>query len=725
MLENLNNYGMFSELVQTGHLTINTDDINIANWDFYYQGCLAVMQDGIDTDFVKTAKVDIIFGETKEHCKLTLPDLYFNLIMWYMIVRSGEKLSPKHLFFNDVITRKTIKKYIDNKYIIPNRKRIDFKEINNTIDDALHNYMDVDIFSMYLANTINLEDFISLAKASPRFNELMHADLSGVPLADVKNEGMKLAHESIDIIEHSKEIMGFEHCLTDSFRAGEGINPKQYKEFAINVGTKPDGKGGAHPAIINNSYLNGGLNNILSQFIDSASSRFAQIISKNNVGDSGNFARIVGLNNINTFLYNDPEYDCHTHNFVELTITSEKMLNLYIDRYYRFDPEGQEFVVQPGDTHLIGKKLYFRSPITCASEARGHGVCYKCYGDLAYVNANIKPGKMAAELITAKTTQERLSSKHLLETAIKQMHWNGSFELFFNINYDGIYLKNEKEDDVHFDDDMYLLIDPADIILENNDDYEKTDYMDEDDDNASAVRVENEIETNYNEYVTKFYVGKDSDSDHLELIKSTEDTPMYISVSLNDIIRSSAIPTDDNKIKIKFEDLEDSPLFFVKIVNSEFGKSLTDIQNLLDKKSITQAQTIHSLTQNIIQAAIEGNMGIMAIHFEILIMNQIRNINSNLHKPNWDTPNEKYRILTLKQSLMDNPSVTISLLFAYLGRQLSYPLTYKKNKPSFMDLFFARRPQRLLADMSTIDTSQNTKEKAKISIATKVHRRNK
>ena len=186
MLENLNNYGMFAELVQTGHMTINTDDINIANWDFYYHGCLAVMQDGIDTKFVQRAKVDIIFGETKEHCKLSLPDLYFNLIMWYMIVRSGEKLSPKHLFFDDVITKKTIKKYIDDLYIIPNRKRIDFKEINNTIDDALHNYMDVDIFSMYLANTINLEDFISLAKKSDRFNAILHADLSQVPLRLLK-----------------------------------------------------------------------------------------------------------------------------------------------------------------------------------------------------------------------------------------------------------------------------------------------------------------------------------------------------------------------------------------------------------------------------------------------------------------------------------------------------------------------------------------------------------
>ena len=717
MLENLSNYRAFSKLVQTGSMTVDTSEIDIYNWDDYYVGLLNILKDGIETDFVQTVKIDVIFRSPNGmqiKCKLTIVDLYFNLILWYMIVRAGDKIEARHLVFEKNFTKSTIKRFIDTHYIARYKKKVSIKEMNNTIDESLHYFMDVDNFSMYLANTINLEDFISLMKASPRFDQLMNADLSDVPIEDVKDYGMKLANESIDIIENSEKIMGFKHCLVDSFRAKEGITPKQYKEFAINIGSKPDGKGGVHPAIINNSYLNGGLDSFLYQFIDSASSRYAQLITKNYVGDSGNFARIVGLNNINTFLNDDETYDCHTRNFVVITISSLAMLKLYVDRYYRLDPEGIEYVINSTDEFLIGKTIYLRSPETCASEARGHGVCFKCYGDSAYTNRNIKPGKMAAELITSKTTQERLSSKHILETKIKKFKWNENFMQFMQVELNSIKLNVQS-----CSDDMFIIIDPASIMLENQDDYEKTEYIDEDDNNSSS-NDDDDSDTSYNEYLCEFFIGKDG-TDELKSITSEDGAKMYISISLNNLIRSVGIPTEDKKIKIRISDIEDSILFFIKIKNNELGKSLTDIQNLLDKISITKAQTIDTLTQKIVEASIEGNMGIMAIHFEILIMNQIRNAKSHLHKPNWDRPNEPYEILTLKQSLMDNPSVTISLLFQYLGRALYYPLTFKKNKPSFMDLFFAKRVQSILSDSTNIvDT---TKKPKRISPATRIHKR--
>lgn len=717
MLENLSNYRAFSKLVQTGSMTVDTSEIDIYNWDDYYVGLLNILKDGIETDFVQTVKIDVIFRSPNGmqiKCKLAIVDLYFNLILWYMIVRAGDKIEARHLVFEKNFTKSTIKRFIDTHYIARYKKKVSIKEMNNTIDESLHYFMDVDNFSMYLANTINLEDFISLMKASPRFDQLMNADLSDVPIEDVKDYGMKLANESIDIIENSEKIMGFKHCLVDSFRAKEGITPKQYKEFAINIGSKPDGKGGVHPAIINNSYLNGGLDSFLYQFIDSASSRYAQLITKNYVGDSGNFARIVGLNNINTFLNDDETYDCHTRNFVVITISSLAMLKLYVDRYYRLDPEGIEYVINSTDEFLIGKTIYLRSPETCASEARGHGVCFKCYGDSAYTNRNIKPGKMAAELITSKTTQERLSSKHILETKIKKFKWNENFMQFMQVELNSIKLNVQS-----CSDDMFIIIDPASIMLENQDDYEKTEYIDEDDNNSSS-NDDDDSDTSYNEYLCEFFIGKDG-TDELKSITSEDGAKMYISISLNNLIRSVGIPTEDKKIKIRVSDIEDSILFFIKIKNNELGKSLTDIQNLLDKISITKAQTIDTLTQKIVEASIEGNMGIMAIHFEILIMNQIRNAKSHLHKPNWDRPNEPYEILTLKQSLMDNPSVTISLLFQYLGRALYYPLTFKKNKPSFMDLFFAKRVQSILSDSTNIvDT---TKKPKRISPATRIHKR--
>ena len=701
MLTNYKNYGPLLPLIQTGKLTINTNEITNDTWDDYYISIINIMKDGIETDFVHRTKINIVFGDTGVKCRLTITDLLFNVIMWYLIIRLGEKIMPNHLFFDYAITKDTIKKFIDTNFIIPHRTVVSFKHMNNLIDDTLHSFMDIDHFSAYLASTVNLEDFISLMNASPEFDKLMHIDLSDVPLEDVKNVGMEMTNRGVEIIESSKKLLGFEHCLADSLRAREGTNIKQLKEFAFNIGTKPDGKGGAHPIAINSSYLNGGLNQLAYQFIDSAASRYAQIITKDKVGDSGKFARIVGLNSTDSFLHDDPEYDCHTKNLLELTITSKEFLKLYRDRWYRFYPDGPEYLCKGNEKELIGKTLYFRSPEKCASEARGHGICFKCYGPLAYTNRGIKPGKMAAELITNKTTQMRLSAKHLLETMIKKFYWNENFRRFIEV--DGITLTLNKE--LEFNNKWFVLIDPEDIVLENEVDYKKT--IDTDEDEAE----ENEEDTNYNEYVTKFYIGQEGSNELFEIGGESEEYKMYISNSLNALIRSNGIPTSDKKVKLLFSDIEDMSMFFIRIENDDIGKSLKDIEGLMDNKKVTSLHNAESLTQGIIEAAIEGKLGIQAIHYEVLIMNQIRSIHSNLQKPDWDIPNVPYTILTLKKALFDHPSVTVSLLYQNLGLALYYPLTFKKTKPSFMDLFFMQRPQNFFSDTSNIVNTTKKPEK--------------
>ena len=39
---------------------------------------------------------------------------------------------------------------------------------------------------------------------------------------------------------------------------------RQFKEFAINIGSQPNGYGGVHTNIIDGSYLSGALNNLES-----------------------------------------------------------------------------------------------------------------------------------------------------------------------------------------------------------------------------------------------------------------------------------------------------------------------------------------------------------------------------------------------------------------------------------------------------------------------------
>ena len=705
---NYENYFALEPLVRTGNQIIHTSDINALNWGQYYYGCLNLMKDGIEDTFVQKSKIRIEFADGKG-CNLTIIDFYFNCIMWYMIVGAGRTIESKHLFFNPTsLTKNHIKNYIDKYVIIPNREIMKSKDLNNMIDDALFKFMDVDNFSLFLGSTVNLEDFVNLMDASPRFNELMNADLSNIPIEDIKNEGMKLTNEAIDIMLHSKEIMGYEHCLADTFRSKEGTKPMQFKEFALNIGTKPDGQGGAYPIGVNSSYLNGGLNTLMYQFIDSAASRYAQIITKNNVGDSGNFARILGWNSIDTILRDDPEYSCNTKNFLRIDIKNKKILSKFKDRWFRLDPEGVEYLCDGEDESLIGKTLYFRSPEFCESHAHGNGVCFRCYGKLAYNNKYFNIGKMAAELITSILTQMRLSAKHLLETKIRKFKWNKFFYNFMSINDNILSLR----DDLEFTPDWFLMIKTEDIYQENELDYDGIDYSEStsyEDEEETPNDEDKEIpESDYNDYVCKFYIGNNN-GDLFE-ISGEENYHMYITTLLNNLIRSTKV-TNDGIIKISFDDIETSSLFCLKIENDELGKSLDDIKQLIDKKAITHMHDAHTLTQAVLEAAIEGGIDVMAVHFEVLIMNQIRSIANKLKKPDWNLPNEPYRLLTLKEALSDNPSVTISLIYQNLSRLLVRPLTYKKTAPSFVDAFFMREPQNFMSDKSNlIDTSVKPKK---------------
>lgn len=700
MLENLNNYGVFSTLIQNNSLTINTDDISINNWYDYYYGIINVMKDGIETEFIQSVKIDIVFGDTGKHCKFTIMDLYYNIIVWYLIIRAGEKIQPKHIFFDEAITKGTIKKYIDDHFITTeNKKKLTFIEMNNYIADMLQYFINADEFSMYLANTINLEDFIEMMNNNQEFNDLMHADLSNVPLEDVKNHGMKLTHRAIDLIKDSKNIIGYHHCLFNSFMAKQGVSDKQFKEFALNVGTKPDGKGGAYPEIINNSYIGGGIDNLLYQFIDSSSSRYAQIITKNKTGESGDFARKIGLNNINSYLHPDPDYYCDTKHFLKINIANEHFLKLFGGRYYKFSPDGMEYLCKGTEKELIGQTLYFRSPTMCASEARGEGVCHRCYGTLAWTNVDVRIGKMAAELLTRKTTQERLSSKHLLETKIKKFNWNDNFNKYMEMSMNAICLNSELE----MFDDMYLIIKHEDIKLENESDYDRVDYNDEESSEGNS----------YNEYVTEFYIQTGNDeANMIKVCGDTEDYKMFISNELENLIKTNSL-TKKNIYKLRFSDISYADLFYLNIQNNELGKSLDDLETLINKKDITSSYTIDDLVFNVLKAAIDGDLDFMAVHYEVLIMNQIRSLADDLKKPDWSRTEAPYKILSLYSSLYNHPSITVTLLFQSISKMLRYPLTFRKTGSSITDIFFMERPQTYLKNIDNENYVEQGKPKLK------------
>lgn len=685
VLQNSENYGIFSDIIVSNNeniilknISIKTSDITKENWLKTYTSLLNVLKDGIESKELHSVFIDVFF-EDGINLDLSIPDLLINLIMWNMLIRTNVKIESKHVFFAEEIKKDTIKDYIDKFFIDNNRKLFSNKELNNIIDDTLYRFHDIDGFALYLSNTVNLEDNVLLMDRCPEFYECMHADLRNTPIEDVKSVGMQYANKAIDIMKNAKQYLGYDHCLADACRASEGINPKQFKEFTINIGTKPDGRGGTFPVPIYNSFINGGVATPLDYFIESSTGRTAQIIKYKNVGHSGHFARLLGLNNMDSYLNNDPNFDCCSQNFITITIKDKKTLKMLRNRYYRFHRNGVEKLISIKDIDLIGKTIMLRSPVTCASAARGQGVCYKCYGDLAYtvydagVNFGVNIGRIASETLSSSLTQKLLSAKHLLETSIERVTWVKKFNEFFEIEGNVVKLIDEED----FKDCKFIL-DPESIELVNEEDDDLT-YDDDDDGNNSI----------YNEYIVEFDILQNGEFYH---ISNDKNAKLYISNELNTVIRKKAEPMDD-KISINLSDMKDMPLFIMPIENNELSKTLDHLNDLLDTNKAIKGLDLNQMLQALLDTVIEGGMNIAATHIEVILSNQVRDANDILKKPKWYLFDPDYEILSLNKSLTNNPSVTVSMSYQKVSKMLYNPLTFRKRGSSFMDLFFMERPQ--------------------------------
>ena len=662
MVTYLENYGPYVPLIQNGYMEINTNDITPQNYGSYFEGLLNIMRDGIEDPDVQALKIGIHLADGN-YLRLGICQLYFQLIFWTFPIYIGDPITVIHLFDTRQITKNSIKKYF-NMLIKQHSKDVDFITLNNLIDETIYKFKYIDEFAMYLSNTVNFKDTLDLMEKYPEFNQSIHADLTGVPIEDVKDVGMKYTQTQINYIKNN------DHCLRDSFIAQEAISPKQFKEVSVNIGTKPDGHGGVFPYIINNSFMNGGVSNPESYVIDSSVGRTAQILQKMNVGTSGAFARLLETNNLDTFFNPDPDYSCDTKNFIKVFIKDASWLSMYDRRYYRFDPDGIDYLLDKDkDSYLIGQTLYFRSPITCSSYAHGYGICRKCYGDLYYVNRDINPGKIAAELLSSIYTQMLLSAKHLLESSVIEMKWNPEFYDIFELNLNMISIQEDIELDGYY------------MILDSNK------FTSDEEDDSEDSNIE------YEEFTPSFDI-RYPDGNIITFHTSEEDN-IYLTEDLNRLLRSKKVKeNEDGTYIVPLEQLRSiAVVFTVKIQNKELQRTLERSKHIIDREKDTSSFTKDEIVKEFISANTDGGIHVSAIHLETILSNQMRDPDDILSMPDWSIKDAPYKILTLGSALNNSPSITVNLEYQRIGKTLISPLSTKKRKSSVFDLYFMEKPQ--------------------------------
>ena len=662
-------YYPYKELCETGRQDIYTKDFNASNIARHFYSIINILRDGIETKEVQSMMVHIYFTNNVD-VRLSIFDYTINLMFWQFCTATGEPIRDVHLVFFEDITKRSIKEYIDNIYIDKYRKTVPFIVLNNTIDDVIGKFRELRPFQMYLANTLNLEDTLELMRKYPEFNDTIHFSTEGIPIEDIKEAGIEATNKQIKYIKNSN------HHLRDSFRTGEAISPKQYKEVAVNIGSKPDGQGSVFPHPIKHSFMNGGLQTPEELVIESSVGRVAQILQKTNVGESGAFARQLELNNQDTTLHVDPNYVCDTVHFEEVIIDNDSMWNMYDMRYYRENPNGVDKLLNAKNKkdkeRLMHRKLYFRSPMTCASAARGHGICYKCYGDLAYVNREINIGQIAAEGLSSIYTQILLSAKHLLESLVVKMEWSKGFYDYLQITFNTIALREDK-----FYKGCKLIIDQDICTLEELDDID------------------------YNYYINSFIV-KTPSGDEIK-IKTNNDDNLYFDKDFYDFLINNYPDTSGAEetyyAEIDMMRLVDFPaLFVVEIKNNELSATMDKIERLIDNKTVMSAYDRNTILREFISTNIQGNIKLNAVHFEVLLMNQMRDGEDDLEKPDWTNPYATYQMLTLSKALSNNQSIAIRLQSGKVDKILNNQQNRFICKPSVSDIYYMEQPQEYLSD---------------------------
>lgn len=652
-------YGIFSEDI--GIIDIKTIT---NNYDINFRNMLDLIRDNYDNPEIMRRKYEIRFADGYT-MKFTTFDLFINIIVWHLPVNCNLDITSDYTIFDNVISINSIATFID-KVIDKVRDTIHIKLLNNFIADMIVKFNIIDNFSNYTCNSISLLDIAALKNRNSEIDFILHGgDIQNVPFKDIKQYTDNLANDFKSIVVDDKKS-----TLYPYMRSNLGFSLKQFRECMISIGIKPNGLGGIFSTPILQSFLNGGCNNPVYQFIDASTARISQIIIESNVGLSGHFANMLSYNNIDTFLHRDPNYNCMTKNYITLCIENEKMLSLYEGRYYRYPNSNFETFINRTDTHLIGKTIEMRSPITCDSYHKGMGICHKCYGKLSHTNHMLSVGKIAADLLSERCTQPQLSAKHILEAKIKELSFDEAFWNYFTED-NGIIVCNQKNSD-----DDFLILESSSLISLNDE---------IDDDESDTERV----------IVTEVKILT---SDNLLINVADSKIPLTALTPLLDVIDKLSNEDEEEEmdiIKIPLSSLAGEPVFATPILNDDLLSIIVNAQKFINRKDSMEAvmalgEDKKSLLSNAFTNAVinEADLNIDPIHLEVILAAQVYSDANCSKRPDWSKSNPSYHIVDLKKSIRRNPSVVVSFLNGYLSLVLTNYTTFTKKGSSKFDRFF-------------------------------------
>jgi predicted nucleic acid-binding Zn-ribbon protein len=254
------------------------------------------------------------------------------------------------------------------------------------------------------------------------------------------------------------------------------------------------------------------------------------------------------------------------------------------------------------------------------------------------------------------------------------MHWTGGFNELFNVEYNQISLKDE----VNYRG--YTL------VIED-------DFEDDDDEELSDSDIELSTYVLYFDVITP-------DGTRLTIKSSENDNEVeniYLHQDLIDYMNSVGV-NDDGVYELDMNKMKSMQLFVIDVKNNELSRTMKSIKNIIDNKKSTKSYDRNSILADFIKTNLSGNIKINSVHFEILLMNQMRSGEDYLELPEWNTHNVNYQILTLNESLRNSRSISVRLQASQISRSLVHSSNRRLKATSNMDVFAMEQPQKFIGN---------------------------
>ena len=458
-------------------------------------------------------------------------------------------------------------------------------------------------------------------------------------------------------------------------KAGNHIKPKQVQELFISYGQVPDVSGIVIPYTMQGNGFSTGYTDPITYYIAASGSRLSAIMNKAHMGEAGYLSRNLILMS-RTLTLSKTLYDCGTKHLLPLIVRDSEFLHRLENKWYSETLGGPlEIIHYATHKHLIGKKIWVRSIVTCAG---GDECCHVCYGGDSHLVMNM-PGMSIfnTEVFSEPVSQNILSTKHLLFTNANKLSFNKAFEKYFRFNAGDIYIK--ERDDIEGNiqvDHLSIRIEDNNVIAVNQNDI--AEYNTFGNNIHSPIYVYNEKTKTYDEIEIENYESMFIDATSMKCFKLIEDkkkNKWYYDIPF-DVLSSEL----------------DGRLMSVNIKNNGLTDTLYAIMDLLNKDA-SKYDDYGVLAQTFLDMLQHANIRCRHVQGEIIINRLIRDANDIYKRPDFSQfKNPAFQILNLNQALLNTKAPTVGLSYQEVKRQiLSDQLYQEKDGSSYYDPLFATK----------------------------------